>query len=346
MNKTTIFIACIFLFCLCFTTHAQSDQLDVSPPETIALTFVGDTLVIPLNLINPAPTTSIFAFGLTLKYPAHALEYMGTDSLATLTENWLIVSGKENEPGIVKIGGFNPIPITSSGVLINVLLRCKISGRIDEKLVLEDFSDDISDATTNPGTVSPVELASFAAALDQNSVLLTWQTASETNNLGFEIEKKYIDQSDFFSIGFVAGYGTTAAARDYSFRDENIQPGIIHYRLKQIDTDGTCHHSESISLEVSAPEHYVLHTNFPNPFNPSTTVKYKVPQYSHVQIHVYNTMGQKVKTLVDEALVAGHYTTQWNGRDDIGHTIAPGIFICRMTCDGKSRGSIKMVLAK
>ncbi|MCW8805897.1 MAG: choice-of-anchor B family protein, partial [Ignavibacteriaceae bacterium] len=114
----------------------------------------------------------------------------------------------------------------------------------------------------------PVELSSFNANAYGNFVELDWTTATETNNQGFEIQKK--SGADFYTIGFVNGSGTSTEPRNYSYKDKNLENGVYVYRLKQIDFDGTSSLSEEIMVEVSNPSDFVLNQNYPNPFNPST----------------------------------------------------------------------------
>ncbi len=88
----------------------------------------------------------------------------------------------------------------------------------------------------------PVELASFTATVNDNEVRLSWQTATETNNGGFEIERL---QDSWQNVGFVEGHGTTTNEQNYSFIDKNLSPGKYQYRLKQIDYDVSFKYSRS-----------------------------------------------------------------------------------------------------
>ncbi len=121
----------------------------------------------------------------------------------------------------------------------------------------------------------PVELTSFTANTLRNKVELKWVTATEINNSGFEIQRK-LNSSEFQSIGFVTGNGTTTGKSNYTFTDINLPIGQYIYRLKQIDFDGTYEFSNEINVEVNSPEDYSLAQNYPNPFNPSTTISSQV----------------------------------------------------------------------
>ena len=157
------------------------------------------------------------------------------------------------------------------------------------------------------GTI-PVELASFSASVIRQGVKLDWTTASELNNLGFEIERSPGDNI-FVTVGFVEGKGTSTETNYYSFTDRISVNGrsTISYRLKQVDYDGTSSYSNIIQVEVDVPVTYTLNQNYPNPFNPSTKIEYTLPVDGFVELNVYDIMGKEIATLVNEQKPAGTY---------------------------------------
>ena len=143
--------------------------------------------------------------------------------------------------------------------------------------------------------VVPVELVSFTANVIFNRVELNWSTASEKNNAGFDIEKN--NNGTWNKIGFVKGSGTTSEKRSYSF-SENTSAGKYQYRLKQIDLNGKFEYSNIVDVTVGlTPEDYKLSQNFPNPFNPSTTITFAMKNTENVTVTVHNIIGEKVATL-------------------------------------------------
>jgi photosystem II stability/assembly factor-like uncharacterized protein len=163
--------------------------------------------------------------------------------------------------------------------------------------------------TTNGGL--PVELFSFSVEVIDNDVILNWTTATETNNFGFEIERKTVNYH-WERIGFVDGHGTTIEPQFYSYVDETVASGIYKYRLKQTDYDGSFEYSEIIEVEVGILTQFSLAQNYPNPFNPSTKIKYSVPQSSNVIIKVFDILGNEIETLVDEEKSVGTYEINWH----------------------------------
>lgn len=147
-------------------------------------------------------------------------------------------------------------------------------------------------------TIVPVELVSFAGSIIDGKVQLEWNTATELNNLGFEIQKSN-DKENWINIGFVEGRGTSSEKNYYNFQDNNIVSTKNYYRLKQIDFDGIFCYSEI--TEVSFPiDNYYLSQNYPNPFNPASLIQFGISDPSKVKIVLFDVAGQEVKTLIDK----------------------------------------------
>ena len=178
--------------------------------------------------------------------------------------------------------------------------------------------------TSNPVTINainpvnaplPVELSSFTAKASNDQVQLNWVTKTEVNNFGFDVERTSIvnnENKTWQKIGFVEGNGNSNSPKEYSFVDKVLQSGNFSYRLKQIDTDGQFEYSPEVNVVIEVPTDYALEQNFPNPFNPSTSIKFSIPESGMVKLTVYNLLGQEVKTMVDEQRQAGSYTELFN----------------------------------
>ena len=167
-----------------------------------------------------------------------------------------------------------------------------------------------------PNAILPVELASFTARAIRDEVELKWETSTEINNNGFEIQRstelKKDEKEPWEKIGFVKGNGTSTSAISYSFRDKNPYGGSkFVYRLKQIDFDGSYEYSTELEVEL-IPARYQLFQNYPNPFNPITKLKYSLPLKSQVDLVVYNTLGEEVIQLVNLEQEAGSYEVDFD----------------------------------
>jgi hypothetical protein len=163
----------------------------------------------------------------------------------------------------------------------------------------------------------PVELTSFTAITQCGKVILNWTTATEINNLGFEIERSIIsneETGDWMLIGFKEGYGTTTEPKEYSYVDDisGITATPLAYRLKQIDFLGSYEYSEEVLVTNPAPMDFALYQNYPNPFNPSTKIVFGVPVKSYVSLKIFNSIGEQVAQLVNEIKPAGRYEVEFN----------------------------------
>ncbi len=166
----------------------------------------------------------------------------------------------------------------------------------------------------------PVELTSFTANASMGEVTLNWSTASEVNNLGFEVQRKTVTgetTSELTMVGFKEGYGTTSETQNYTYSDDvrNINADAVVYRLKQIDFNGNYEYSPEVLVENLVPMVYGLEQNYPNPFNPSTVIKYNLPTENYVSLKVYNTLGQEVATLVNEVMNAGSHEVTFSAEN-------------------------------
>jgi hypothetical protein len=194
------------------------------------------------------------------------------------------------------------------------------------------------------GTV-PVELHSFEAETVRDEVLLKWKTASETNNLGFTVERKDNTKGVWNNISFLEGKGTTTQTSEYGFRDKNLKPGSYEYRIKQTDLNGDVSFSNPLKIEVGLPDEFALYQNYPNPFNPSTTISFAVPfvegvTTQSVNLTVYDALGNEMTTLVNGEKEAGIYKTELNCSN-----YASGIYFYKLSA-GKFTAIKKFVVLK
>lgn len=119
----------------------------------------------------------------------------------------------------------------------------------------------------------------------------------------------------------------TAANLTFQWISEDVSPMTIRDIATMSDGDIFSAESKVIESPIAVPKVYALHQNYPNPFNPETTVKFDLPKSSDVRLEVYNILGQKVKTLVNNNMKVGYHKIKWNGRNDYGVKVSSGIYI-------------------
>jgi len=202
------------------------------------------------------------------------------------------------------------------------------------ELRFDNTSSGVNPRTGYSAVPLPVSLTSFYGEVRGNTVHLRWATSTETQNFGFEIERQRSAPSsqrsaDWEKIGFVKGSGTSNSPKEYSFADNSALYGQYSYRLKQIDLDGSYSFSDAVNITVGSKPQVFDVKNFPNPFNPITTIRFELPKASKVKLSVYDITGQLIATLVDEYLEEGIYQRSFDGS-----RLASGIYISVLQAEG------------
>ncbi len=189
----------------------------------------------------------------------------------------------------------------------------------------------------------PVELATFSGKIIEKNIVLFWETATEKNNYGFEVERNTAsnnEENSWEKIGFVAGNGNSNSVKSYSFTDSSPREGKGTYRLKQIDLDGKYKYSKEIEVEYSGAKGFALEQNYPNPFNPTTKISYNMAKRGNVTIKIFNSIGEEVRELVNMTKEVGNYSVEFNAGD-----LPSGTYFCVMNTAGY-RKTNKLILIK
>ena len=181
-----------------------------------------------------------------------------------------------------------------------------------------EFPGIISSGGANESGELPVEMASFGVELYNKKPLLSWTTASEIDNHGFEIERT-TDLKNWESIDFVNGNGTTTEFSYYTAMDEDAPFGIVYYRLKIIDFDGEYEYSDVVSIELDKPT--TSFAIFPNPTTNFVNIDTKTQSSPTVSIFDINGKELSQLTFVEK------YTV------DVSH-LDSGLYVVLVTTDG------------
>jgi hypothetical protein len=194
----------------------------------------------------------------------------------------------------------------------------------------------------------PVTLVSFQANIKSRDVKLIWVTENEINNAGFDIERKALDKNgngSWQKIAFVQGMGNTTGQTIYTYEDKKLQTGKYDYRLKQNDYNGTYEYYDlEGDISIEKPNVFTMSQNYPNPSNPKSKIDYEIPVNGRITIKLYNTLGQEVKSIIDETKEAGYYTAEFDGTD-----LASGVYFYRIIAEGEGQKftkTLKMILVK
>lgn len=293
--------------------------------------------------------------GIVLRALSGSANIVGYD-LATLSNSSYIVYNVGNAAGLDNT--IQGLMINSSGSNVwgsTIALSSLVSnkGRLQ---IVNDISDaglafwtdersgdgiygqKINTNGTLGNVIVPVELNSFSATVNGNSVTLDWSTATESNNAGFSIERK-VENGEWTKIGEKVGAGTSTNPINYSFTDDNLLSGKYHYRLVQKDFDGTSKIYDLLNeVIIGVPDKFELNQNFPNPFNPSTVIRYALPVSGRVALSVFDVTGAEVVVLVNETKEAGSYEVRFDASG-----LSSGVYFYTLT-SGEFTMTKKLVL--
>lgn len=205
----------------------------------------------------------------------------------------------------------------------------------------------------------PVELSSFTARQQGNNVRLDWRTETEHNNAGFRIYRRKFEAkayemiADFRTDKTLKGQGSTPFGNDYFFYDNQGLASHTNYSyiVADVDFNGkeTKHKDKPATIFIvfsPLPKDFTLLGNFPNPFNPETTIEFSVPEQAKFSIEIFNVLGQSVKVLAENEIAKeGSNQISWNGTDENNSLVPSGVYFYKITTGNETQVS-KMLLLK
>ncbi|NUN07648.1 MAG: S8 family serine peptidase [Ignavibacteriaceae bacterium] len=185
----------------------------------------------------------------------------------------------------------------------------------------------------------PVEGWTFIAGQEGGDITLKWQTVSENNNKGFEIQRSP-DKSNWKSLAFVDGNGTTLLPHSYQYTDKSAPVGRNYYRLKQIDFSGGISYSEVLEARKILPGEFTLYQNYPNPFNPQTTISFHLPSRQFILIKISDILGNTVANIAEGMYEAGEHSLSFSPDG-----LPSGVYFYTLSSGERSR-SRKMLITR
>lgn len=315
------------------STSSSVDLTDPNSASSVSTSSSGDGSTVTVTWTDGSDADSGSEQALILR--ADGL----SQSAPTLNDqSRYSTSGGSNGPN--SVGSWTVVGIVNSGVQTFDDNTTSANTAYTYAVFMRDLAYNYSSGTTDDLTSLPVELTFFTANIfEGNKIELNWNTATEINNYGFNVDRRP-ETGDWETVGFVLGHGNSNSPKDYSFVDDEITNGKYFYRLQQIDYDGTFEYSSAIEVTMGVPLIFELNQNHPNPFNPSTVISYQLSAVGNVELVIYDALGKEVTTLVNEKQEAGSYSYNFNA---LG--LASGTYIYRLTTDQFSETK-KMLLIK
>jgi hypothetical protein len=306
----------------------ETEQPPAPPPGILDARFIGTDIGINLELgvLKDCRTGAVNTTGSRI----HELQYQ-VGSATTITISWDLPSWATGRLQDIILGSLIDVAMTGSGSYTVT----NPSGFPRLKMTI---------TYTAP---LPVQLVSFVATpLGAGQVKLAWATESEVNNLGFRVHRRQGGEGSYLCVtsAMIPGHGTTNVPQHYTYTDNVGVAGEYEYRLEQIDLDGTIHYPAPVKVELGKsllaeekPAAFTLFPNYPNPFNPSTLIRYGLPQRAAVQIAVFNSLGEQVALLVDGEQEAGYHDVRFDAS-----RLSSGAYFCRISA--KDYAQTRMLL--
>ena len=201
----------------------------------------------------------------------------------------------------------------------------------------------------------PVKLSSFTARENGESILLEWSTESEKDSWGFNILRSTAKDGTYERVNaeLVQAAGNSRTRIDYEYTDVRVEKGVTYYyKLEQIDLNGAVSYYGPVKATIvdgvntvdGAPVSFVLHDNYPNPFNPRTTIRFELPKDEYVTLDIFNIAGAKIRTLVSAPFQAGVHSVGWDGTNDYGDKVSSGAYLYKFTAGAFTKNSKMMFL--
>jgi len=201
---------------------------------------------------------------------------------------------------------------------------------------LTSFSDFALTDATNP---LPVELISFTGHFRGADIQLSWTTASELNTLRFEIQRRTGDE--WLPVGSVDARGSVDNACEYRFMDSGFPKADEYvYRLRIVDRDGSSEYSREVRVTALRTDGFRLFANYPNPFNPATTISFAIPAETHVTVRIVDANGRDAALLHSGILPSGSHSVLFSARE-----LPSGVYTCVVTAGNEMRTG-RIVLAR
>lgn len=283
---------------------------------------------------------------------------------------WVITNSGLNFSNAEIRVNLNSLPTTLSDPNSAIIYHRSIPGSGNFSMLTTSVDGDELVANTSSfsefaigGGDSPlsVELESFTARQIENTIQLFWSTASEINNEGFNVYRK-TKESDLIKIASyksnqeLIGALNSSTLNVYSFVDDSalLHDEFYTYYISDIETSGreTMHknlvQSVKFLIEENSPKNklqYNLEQNFPNPFNPKTTINFQVAERQKITLTIYNVKGELIRNLVEEEMDKGLHSVSWNGLDNSGNIVSSGSYFYRLSA-GNFTKTHKMILLK
>lgn len=192
--------------------------------------------------------------------------------------------------------------------------------------------------------IAPIQVLKVDSSVSLDGIEIRWHVKNEAIPIQLQVERS-LDNVEYEYLDTV--YGTVADSQTVRFvvYDFNLPKGFYFYRLKTTDEQEISRYTAPVLIKATKMSISVLEQNNPNPFNPSTHIKFHLASRNNVNLRVYNILGQQIATLVDGVLEGGAYSVVWEGRDQVGRDVPAGVYFYQILI-GKYAETRRMILVR
>ncbi|MDZ7374284.1 MAG: Ig-like domain-containing protein [candidate division KSB1 bacterium] len=276
-----------------------------TPADSVLARTYGDTLLFSVEATDPDGDSLRFAW---YTVNASAKRFVSATSLYRFVP-------ERYDPGLVQVLAF----VTDGTDTVSVRWRVTVLTSVE----LEAFA----------GEVAPF-----------HGVVIRWRTTRESGLVGFNIYRATSENGEYVRLN--SRPIPPDPSRQYAFVDAKVDAGrTYYYRLEDVSVSGKALMHDPIAVTVLLPRTFQVYQNFPNPFNPVTTIRFELPKDQRVRVEVFNVLGQRVRLLLDEHVEAGFHEVRWDGRDELGRDVASGVYYVRVHA-GEASQVKKMLLLR
>jgi len=302
--------------------------------------FTSARVVLTDNIVDPNYPVSMARY--------YSVTTNGSGYVANITQFWGVYdqNGQTIDNTLRhwrKVGSVLTPFLTDASPTAYSATRTGLSYAVDGPLSGDWF---ISNAATEGSLPVELDEKSIELTAQRTGIEFKWATQSELNNRFWEVERSEKGTNEFTVVGKLDGKGTTSEKTNYRFVDKSAEIAKTYlYRLVDYDFAGNKFTHDAHEIEFVQPKEFVLFNNYPNPFNPTTTIPVDIAKEQQVSLIIYNILGQQVRILKNEVMKPGYYNLQWDGKDSAGKSVASGQYFVRVVTEGFVKTQ-KMMLMK
>jgi hypothetical protein len=201
----------------------------------------------------------------------------------------------------------------------------------------------LSDVFGTPAPEVATLLQSFSIDAQPSHVAIRWSLSACDEGTGFRVTRLSPARSAAPLV--IENPSLERTALSFTYVDRDVTPGDEYSYIVEYSSEGSWRQLFETETVTMPKTSFALQSNYPNPFNPSTTISYSIDEPGRVALRIYNVSGRLVRTLLEEDETTGAYSVQWNGLDDKGRPVASGTYFCRLTA-GKKSTSHKILMTR